>query len=227
MQRLIKLSNTIVPMVVVAMALATGCKEQNLFEIVLREYKDKSIRSPEGIEGTSFYTYYDGKFLAIIKNDTVRSKRIIFGRLIGNFYGHQFEFTDENLLNRYTFNCGDGKHYTYGIEPSKDGKLSEIGSPSVDHWRDESYSSNDSTRYIFFFSRFPRKTVQAFYSYDSANYYSLRLENSKVMPYLLEGEIIIPNSVKTINLKIEADNLMYRLTGLQEKRSFVETEILN
>ena len=176
---------------IVFTVLLIGCKQSNLLTIVLREYKNESIRSHDGKGGIKFYTYYDGKFLGIVTSDTVRSRRILFGRLLGNIYGHRFEFNKQNLLNRYIFDVDRGSHYSYGIELSKNNQYLETGNPYVDRWSDESYTSKDSTRYILLFSVFPRKKVQAFYSFDSTNYLDLKLETSKIMPYLVEGKIVV------------------------------------
>ena len=212
--------------VLTAMLFIAGCKQTNLLTIVLREYKHESMRSIEDKDDSRFYTYYDGKYLGVMTSDTVRSKRVIFGRLLGNVYGHRFEFDKQNVLSRYIFDVDGGAHYSYGVELSKNNQYSETGDPYVDRWRDASYPSKDSTRYIFFFSKFPRKKVQAFYSFDSTTYKNLKLENSKVMPYLTEGKITVPNALKTIYLKIEAESLLYPLKGLQERRVFLESESL-
>lgn len=206
----------------------SSCKQASLLTIVLREYENNSIRATKDRIGDgASYSFLDGRFLGIAMNDTSRNKKVIFGRLLGDVYGHRFEFDKQKILSRYIFDVDGGAHYSYGVELLKDTQYSETGNPYVDRWKDESYVSRDSIRYVLLFSKFPRKNVQAFYSYDSTSYQNLNLENSRVMPYLAEGKIIVPNTMKVINLKIEAEDLLYPLNGLQEKKVFLEIKVYN
>jgi hypothetical protein len=211
---------------IISLLVSAGCKPPNLLKIISHEYNTKSIRLTNGLaDGEFIYTFYDGKYLGMVINDTTKKEKIIFGRLLGNIYGHRFEFDKQNILARYIFDVDNGKHYSYGIQFSNK-QYSENGNPYVDCWADKSYFSQDSTRYIFLFAEFPRKNVQALYSYDSTKYLGLNLDKSKVMPYLGEGKIIVPNNIKVIYFKIDASDLLFPLIGLEDKKVFLERDSL-
>ncbi len=169
------------------------------------------------------FSYFNRQYLGIY--DKGNEQKRVYGRLVGKKYGHRFNFDNQDLLNRYIFDLDDGNHYSYGIELSKSNYL-ETGYPCVDRSIERSYKSKDSVLQIFFFTTFPRAKVKAFYSYNSTTFTPMELKESPVMPYLKEARIVLPKTLKSINLKVEAEGLIYSLTGLQEKRLFFETEAL-
>lgn len=145
--------------------------------------------------------------------------------LLNKQYGHYFEFTETGDLSRYYYLL-DSTHDH--IEIKTDSSLheySELGTPFVDYMENIS-DSLDKKKYSLLFSEFPRKNLIVYLSKDGQRFDKIDLHASKIMPLLKEADIYCGPGTKKIYLKIDANNLILKLSGLSDSKSFLKTIIL-
>lgn len=198
-----------------------NCGSTSLHSFVTLEYERKQLRKASD----DIFVYFDGQYLGIITFDSSTSEQVVFGRLLGKIYGHHFRFRNDSLTT-YKFQC-DNKGFSYGLVQGEQKNFLEQGSPMVDFWPDKSVKLKDSTTYIFYFSKFPRKEVTVSYSLDSLNFQALAIKDSPVMPFLAEGRLTISNQFKEIDFRIKTAKLWSNINTLQKEKTFETREQLN
>ncbi len=197
-----------------------NCGRTSARSFVTLEYESKKLRKA----ADDIFVYYDGQYLGVISFDSSTSEQVVFGRLLGDIYGHHFRFRNDSLTS-YKFQC-DNKGFSYGLVQGKQNNFFEQGSPMVDFWQDKSSSKKDSTTYIFYFSKFPRKELTVSYTLDSVKFQTLAIKDSPVMPFLAEGRLTISNQFEGITFRIKAQKILSNLNALQDEKTFETRERL-
>jgi hypothetical protein len=97
----------------------------------------------------------------------------------------------------------------------------------VDHIRVVSQGNKDSSDFLFLFTKFPRQDIEVRYSINGINYIKMGTEKSTLMPFLDQGALKVPVNAKKVFFKIEASNLIHKWPGLEEKKIFLDSVIVN
>ncbi len=213
----------IIPILLLAFSFLK-CKTESSYQTILKEYERNSDSVHRSNSLDSFY-FPKGKSMSVIRYNDKKVVREINGLLLEKSYGHYFKFDVYGTLYKYEFRVGDGaKHYSYGVRYINDSIFySEVGSPFVDSWRDESIDVKDSMKLVCLFSMFPRQKVKVLVSINGVEYNSIPSKKSPVMPFLEEVELTLPLNTKRVFFQIETDNLLYGWKGLLGKRNFLDS----
>jgi hypothetical protein len=198
-----------------------SCDRIGLRSLVTLEYERKQLRKATD----NIFVYHDGQYLGILAFDSSTSEHVVFGRLIGDIYGHHFRFRNDSLTT-YKFQF-ENKGFSYGLVRGEQNNFSEQGSPMVDFWQDKTIKTKDSSTYVFYFSKFPRSELAVYYSLDSVRFQTLAIKESPIMPFLAEGRLTISNQFEGINFRIQAKTLWSEINALQDEKTFELREQLN
>ncbi|SFD83923.1 hypothetical protein SAMN05518672_103449 [Chitinophaga sp. CF118] len=202
------------------------CKTVSPDKKVSNEYIINCDSIRKGEMSDSLY-YHKKGYMAVMKRNRHSTLREINGYALGKFYGHYFKFDFFGVLDDYKY-IVDGSHYTYRVFYNvEDSSYSERGFPSVDQMRVLSESNKDSTEILFLFTKFPRQNIQVLYSIDGISYAKVANKKSDLMPFLDQGALKISVNVKKVFFKIETSNLIYKWPGLEEKKIFLDTTMVN
>lgn len=193
-----------------------GCKPKNEIKPILDAYKitqDKSSQSPHKKYDTIEYNKDLKVFIEYFNKGGVKE---INNSLLGQKFGHSFVFDKNSHLDKYYFLIDSA---TAKIIIEKRGaKFFEKSKILMDYWP---YAQSDKKKYSLIFSMFPRKNIHVALSYDGIYYKSVPLYESKLMPLLLEGDII--PDVKKVFIKVEASDLVLKLKDLQQIKNEADT----
>jgi hypothetical protein len=197
--------------------LAYSCTAPSKQKLILNEYAKHadSVQQTNNIRSRLFF-FDRQSYIAQVEFNSSQEVNKINGQLVGREYGHFFDFTSPGELDEYKFKLGDGLHHSYEIifsEVSR--KYIEKGSSLVDCFKNESLSESLATKYTFLFSAFPRRRLRISYSFGDNIYKDLSLRESKTMPFLYEGDVLIDSSkYSKVYFEISASQFVFDLNGL-------------
>ena len=141
-------------------------------------------------------------------------------------YGNSFQFDVFDTLSDYGF-MTDNEHYNYCVVYSKENnKYIEMGTPSVGHWNTND-KQGEKRKIIVLLAQFPRKELTVQYSMDTHIYNEMKLVESKIMPYLLEWSVYLDANCKKMYLKMNAEELLWPLDGLNDRAEFFDSLTIN
>ncbi len=209
----------------IVITLTTNCKTYHS-EAIAKEYSENA----DSIEkGNKLEHYFFKEISAIYVADfdyysKVNKLLSIKGYLLNKNYGCNFFFFSNGNLNDFMYNIGDDKHNSYNIK-YKHKLYFEEGTPLADVWKKECDKKIDSIEcFEVHFSFFPRKTLNVQISIDGINYRTLKLEESKYLPFTAKTELQVSRKENPlIFFIIDAKDPIIKLNGLESKKLFYDT----
>lgn len=209
--------------ILVVTVVFNACNSVSPNQIIRDEYK-KFSDSIKNVNEFSEYLFFNNvRYVCTLRYNDNKSLRTIDGQLMGRSYGHFFKFDTYGTFDKCEFRTGNANYYNYGIRYLNDSLgYSEVGTPFVDYWVDESQSSVDSIKVHCYFSTFPRKHLKVFGSSKGGEYTHLNLEKS-TMPFLESFSIQLPSTDKMFYFRIEASNIIYPWKGLTSNKIFIDS----
>jgi hypothetical protein len=208
---------------IIVISLISNCKNNNS-EFISKEYLKNADSIVQGNK-IEQYVFKERDNMYVVKNDYYSKGDLlsIKGFLLNWNYGCNFFFFSKGGLKEYQY-VADNEYLSYNIK-YRHKLYVEEGTPLVDFWKKECKESTDSTGcLVVHFSYFPRKSVKVQYSLDGLKYSALTLERSKLLPFILQGELKRVNiKEKSIFFIIDADDPITTLPGIDGRKTFHDT----
>lgn len=204
---------------------------ETLLNVYENFYSDSSNHKSNHSDSLHFFK---NQYSVYLEYDTFDKLSRIEGFLLKKKYGHSFKMnTFDNLppqnfsgkIIKYNFEVSDGSNFSYGLVYNfQTNQYEEIRTPFVDYIVHKSnYDNKDSlNKYSLFFSTFPRRKIEVSYSLNGNTFEKLDLKESKIMPFLEEGELWLSKRKKCI-IKTNASGLIFNLPPLQNIRNYTDT----
>jgi len=147
-----------------------------------RDYQNKRIKECKtNYLGSIFRTEYH-------YNDSGLSE--IKGFLLDQSYGHFLEFYGNGVLKTYCYFTGDGNNCSYLRNYEENGHMIyKQGGPLVDEMRVEKDSMT------LFYSTLFDDSVQTFVTFNNLPEMKIELKKSYMQPMLLEGKVLLKDSI--------------------------------
>ncbi|HMG67898.1 MAG TPA: hypothetical protein VK588_09435 [Chitinophagaceae bacterium] len=202
--------------------LISNCNS-NHSTIIAKEYLQNADSIVQKDREKQLFFKEDGnRYLANIKYYSSNELLSIRGSLLDRNYGCNFSFFSKGGLSDFKYNLGDNERNSYNIK-FKNGSYSEEGIPLVDFWRSECDTMNCAD---ILFSYFPRRNVNAQYSTDGINYYSLKIEKSNLLPFVMKGRLMTSKKLQSIFFIIDVSNSIINLPGIAPSRRCYDTLVI-
>ena len=204
-----------------SMLFLVKCSRDAESSIIFKEFIQFSSIIPNGNSRSD--SLDNKKYLPLFKYDSIGNLAVIKSTLFGSLFGHYFKFKN-GKLNAYSFIIDSVHNKLQITKDSIANKYEERGTPYIDYIK--YISENSNKKYSFLFSKFPRRNLTVYVSFNGTDFSPVTLHESKIMPLLYETDIECNNNFNKIYLKIIASNLFFHIDGLEDRKAFAQTIIL-